>query len=133
MSALATMTKAKTQKTSTTNVQKFVEQLVAADRELLGQNRRSEKRHSFAYPVTICLGRDETHMIPAFSRDISPQGIGLLHRNNLADGRVGTLTIHLPDKPPVSIRAESRWSKPYGDGWFITGWRLIAVEQNGRH
>lgn len=92
--------------------------------------RRQKQRHPFFRPVTITIGGDGESQIPAFSRDISLEGIGLLHDSPL-DARMVTVRIPTGTGRPADIQAEIKWCVPGGQGWFVSGGlfkRLSLVE-----
>lgn len=91
---------------------------------LCEHERRSQKRYSFVRPVTIHLPNGDVQL--AFSRDLSDSGIGLIQAEAVDDGRIAEIEIQTPDDT-VCLKAEARWCRDYGNGWFLVGWRFISL------
>jgi hypothetical protein len=89
------------------------------------RERRSAERQSFCRPVTIHSNRRDVQDHLAFSRDISPHGIGLVDRYEWIVGCIADLEIHSLLGKNYIIRAEARWCEPYGKDWFLTGWSFL--------
>ena len=87
--------------------------------------RRTEPRQPFARPVVIHLPHGPS--IRAFAKDLSSQGIGVITENSFQPGSLATLEIHSMNGDPVLLRSEARWSDAYGKGWFLVGWKFIAI------
>jgi hypothetical protein len=63
----------------------------------------------------------------AFARDISPGGVGLVHLMPLDKGEV-VIGLTLPSGKHLSLRTEICWCRDYGNGWYASGGRFLAVE-----
>ena len=87
--------------------------------------RRSSDRKPIVRPITIRSGRDRDRVTIAYSRDVSQAGLGIVSRENWQPRTIADLEIHLISNQEARVRAEVRWSKPFGDGWFLTGWKLM--------
>ena len=70
-------------------------------------------------------GRDQNESHDGFSRDISAQGIGVIRRVQWQPKTIATIKIHRLRGSEVAVRAEARWSEPYGDGWYLAGWLFL--------
>ena len=104
-----------------------IEKLLKENDTALLRERRAADRKPFARPVTITTGRNQKVVHEAFSKDISTNGIALISRENWSDGSRVALTIHtLTDRELARVTAEARWTKPFGNGWYLTGWRFLA-------
>ena len=93
--------------------------------ELLSE-RRSVERKPFVRPVTIRAGRHRDLVAFAFSRDISPVGIGLISQVSWKEhtqAQIEVLSIERHDCHVVC--AEVRWTRAFGDNWFYTGWKFV--------
>jgi hypothetical protein len=88
--------------------------------------RRAEKRVPFFQPVTLTVAGNERRQCSCFAKDISPTGIGLLHFVAIEPGEV-VLTIHSKSFGDVRIRAEVVWSRPCGEGGYMSGARFFNV------
>jgi hypothetical protein len=81
-------------------------------------NRRLAKRSPLFRAVTLEDAQGNPKR--AFSRDISPGGIGLLHRHRIP---LGTLVIHIPSSqgPDIVTSVDIRRCEPAGDPWYLSG------------
>jgi hypothetical protein len=105
-------------------LQRLVHRLLTEAQES-GTNQRAEEREPFFRPVTITMdGRQR--QFSCFSRDISTQGIGLLHYMELPHGKV-MVTIPSESGEKVRIEGDVVWSKPSGEGWYISGVRFLKA------
>jgi hypothetical protein len=86
--------------------------------------RRADARHPFVYPVSLHIPNAEPEF--GFSRDLAIKGIGLILSREWQTGAIADLEIHSSNKP-VCIKSEVRWTKQYGDGWFLVGWRFLSM------
>jgi hypothetical protein len=109
-------------------IKELVDALLAEDRQYHLKERRNVGRTPIFRPVTVYLGRSSGEPQIAFSRDISPQGIGLVHGFSIEAGRVANLAIHRLWDEPALLRCQVRWCEPYVRDWFITGWIIAGVE-----
>jgi hypothetical protein len=87
------------------------------------RDRREEVRYPFFRSVTLQV---EGHRHPAFSREISASGIGLLHNVELPQGEV---EVTLPSRRGHSVRMRTKilWCRRCSDGWYISGGRFVDV------
>ncbi len=81
---------------------------------------RQSRRFPFFQPVTIDTLQDGTECLSAFSRDISPRGIGLL-LNWPLKLRPVNLRIHFGEDEEIPITGYVRWCQPCGHGWYVAG------------
>ena len=104
-----------------------IEKLLKENETVLLRERRVAERKSFTRPVTIAAGKDRDELHEAFSRDISPIGIGIISRVNWPERTRAELTIQtISSRERVHVFAEVRWTKPFGTGWFVTGWHFVS-------
>jgi hypothetical protein len=102
--------------------QKAIERLVNTARSSDG--RRREQRYPFFRAVTILVGREE---LPAFAREISLSGLGLLHHAPLERGE---LIVAIPEAGHrVHLRTEIVWCQPCGHGSYISGGCFVDVDR----
>lgn len=87
--------------------------------------RRTEPRHPFVRPVQIHVPHGLS--LSAFSKDMSAQGIGIICSVPMGVGSLATLEIHSTQGASVILRSEVRWCDPYGKGWYLVGWKFIAI------
>lgn len=101
-----------------------IHELVVEAHQDVRKDRRSETRYPFFRQITMHVpGATPT---VAFSREISPVGIGLLHNVQLTPGEV-ELTI--PSRKGYSIRVRTKvlWCQPCGEGWYISGGQFVGT------
>lgn len=101
-------------------VESMVKEEVAASRE-----RRSAHRVPFVRPVIVQLD-GEAQPFYSFSKNISSSGIGLIIRLAPPSGTVAKLSIQRLKGVPTNVRAEIRWAEPFGEGWYLTGWKFLS-------
>ena len=101
-----------------------LQELLAASRGGDFQDRRAAERHAFFAPVSIIAPTAHSLLLSAFSRDVSQDGIGLLHFFRMEPGAMCELCIGQSDVK-IRLRAEVMWTKPAGEGWFTSGWRFV--------
>ena len=81
-------------------------------------------RYPFFHNVSIRTGAGTCYS--AFSRDISEQGIGLLHNFELPLGEVG-IAISSKQGYSVPLRARIAWCRSCGEGWYISGCKIVSA------
>ncbi len=111
-------------------VERIVLQLLREESQLIARERRSAHRQSLIRPVTISLRSDEEIEIRGFTRNISTQGVGVISDLDFVDGGVAIIKIHSLDGRDTRILSECRWSNPFGEGWYASGWNFLNVARN---
>ena len=109
---------------SSTN--QVLERCVQGAADAAASDRRLQRRYPFFRPITISTDGDEGTKLSAFSRDISPGGIGLLHSMPLGSGRVA-LKIPLTARLHLDVSAEIGGCAPAGEGWYLSGGRFLRL------
>ena len=106
--------------TSTTSI---ILQILGVAANEAWQDRRTDFRLPFFRPVLITMN-DQTYS--AFSRDISPSAIGLIHNMELPEGEV---KIALPIKAGVTgeLRARIVRCESCGHGWYTSGGEFFEI------
>lgn len=87
--------------------------------------RRLRERHPFFRPVTVKNAQGPGSQVSAFSRDISSEGIGLLHNEPVE--RCRTILEIPTSQGTLEVSTEIRWSQPVGDGWYLSGGRFATI------
>jgi hypothetical protein len=84
---------------------------------------RLEVRYSFLRLVTLQVG-DQIHT--GFSREISRNGIGLLHNFEMP---LDEIEVAIPSEhgADVRIHVQIRWRQPVGAGWYISGGEFVEI------
>jgi hypothetical protein len=89
------------------------------------RERRSVDRKPFARPLKIFIGRDRENADEAFSRDLSARAMGVISRREFQPNTIATIQIHAVTGQDLAVRAELRWCRPYGRGWYLSGWSFL--------
>ena len=90
--------------------------------------RRFNDREAFFRPVDMAVSENGyVRKYSCFSRDISPNGIGLLHNMPVNPEQQVILTIHSPELGPVRVWSEIVWCEPCGEGWYVSGLRFLEI------
>ena len=98
---------------------------------------RSELRETAIFPATIQL----QYQLPrsrGFTKDVSSQGACLITEVEIKTEQIATLEIFRDDNIlsadeiiPTRVRARCNWVTPFGDGYYMTGWKFLRkVLQN---
>ncbi len=111
------------------------QQMVEARREQLaellaevtpaGAEKRTTPRLTFFGPVVIIRGEEaDRREISCFSRDISANGIGLLHDTPL---ELGPAVVKIPRRfiGHIEIPCSILWCRPCGEGWHVAGAQFL--------
>lgn len=99
----------------------MIEEAKTADDE-----RRRDGRLPYFQPVTIQL-EDSPELYPAFTRDISPTGIGLLHWMPIQPQRISLLS-RLQDGSQHRFGVKITWCVACGEGWYLSGGRFVSLD-----
>ena len=87
---------------------------------------RSVHRERLVCPVNLRF-EDSDEVFHAFSRNISSAGICLITQKHIEDETLATLQIYRLQDTASEIVAESRWCKPFGDHYFMSGWQFVRL------
>jgi hypothetical protein len=99
--------------------------------KLDGENLRAHERIELAVPAEIATRRGNT--VEAMTREISRDGIGLLHRGAVAPGEV---TVKMSsDTRQYTYRVALEWCVPAENGMFLSGGRFLGKgnDETGMH
>ena len=87
---------------------------------------RKSERLELAIPAEIVTRRGNT--VSAMTREISRQGIGLLHRGSLSPGEV---TVRMASETRAfTYRVVIDWCYPCENGMFMSGGHFVAKVEN---
>lgn len=93
------------------------------DREL-----RSVHREKVIIPAEIEFESGET--LTAFTRNLSAHGVCLISCKEIQPEFQTTLKLYRLSEPPSSIFAECRWSKAFGDQYWVSGWKFLQLKRD---
>jgi hypothetical protein len=102
-----------------------IQEFLAASRSEDGAERRVSERQAFFAPVSLKPAKTPTQRWSVFSRDLSSEGIGLLHNMPIDRGTVCEVTVRC-DQAELRHDAECMWCTSAGEGWFLSGWRFLS-------
>lgn len=102
-----------------------VTQLLKEHEFELMADRRSTNRRSFVRPVSVKSFRQESLECQAFTRDISPEGVGMVCNRPFNPFQRAALSIHSLRGKDVTFNAEVRWCEPFGKSWYLVGWSFL--------
>lgn len=108
---------------TSSEVEKIIKELIREEFSFEQNCRRSIAREHFVRPVSVKIADDSPFL--TFSKNFSSQGIGLICNRSIDEGQTAELSIYRLKTEPVVITAECRWSRKYGDAWFLSGWRFV--------
>jgi hypothetical protein len=88
--------------------------------------RRATPRHPCFAPVSLSPSGNTRQCLSAFSRDVSRDGVGLLHSMQLNRGAIYTVVLKHP-AGELRQHAQVMWCRPMGEGWYVSGLRFVKV------
>ena len=99
-----------------------------------GADQRAARRMPFSRPVRVepidSFGHSSTdrlsNVIRAFVRDLSANGVGLIH-NRPIDARQVVLTFDLLAGETISFIVDLNWSSLQADGKYLSGGKMIDI------
>ncbi len=103
----------------------IIDNLLKAARED-ESDRRREGRQLFFSPATVIVQADNSRLF-AYTRDLSIEGIGLLHSLPLEPNTQVTVAIYRLRKGTVHLTACIEWCRPSADAWYLSGGRLLGA------
>ena len=109
-------------------IQKAVDELLREETNFDRNENRSAIRDHLVRPVNIYFRETESSQ-DAFSRNISATGIGLITNQAVIEKCVAVIGIERLRGPLVTILAECRWCKAYGENWYFSGWQFISYKR----
>jgi len=111
-------------------IQRVIDAILKEDAHFDRIENRSAMRESLVRAVLVEL-RETELSIPAFSRNVSTTGIGLITNQPFDEKAIAVLTIDRigKDSRPAAILSECRWCRPYGENWHLSGWQFINLKR----
>ena len=91
--------------------------------------RRFELRVPFFRAVSLEIEDAESSPEVCFARDLSPSGTGLLHPGPV-DKQRAIVTIPLESGDKVRMEILIKWSRPCGEGWYLSGTKFLRVARD---
>jgi hypothetical protein len=87
------------------------------------RERRTQRRRPFFQPVMLSFV-DSEERFSAFSRDISFDGIGLLHSTPI-EARRTFVTLTLSCGQIATLLVDIEWCVSCGEGWYVSGGSFV--------
>lgn len=87
--------------------------------------RRSKVRYPFFRPVVLESDSPTKRSLSAFTRDISRNGVGLLHSMPLD---LAEFRLRIPSEfgNQTTLRTRLVWCRPCGEGWYVSGGEFLG-------
>lgn len=104
-----------------------IEQLFDEDRQFERNERRMSFRESFSRPVTITMRGGKDGVYNGFSKNVSFEGIGVISQHSFEPGSEAKIEIHSSNNLSPVIVSKMAWCKPFGEGWYISGWLFVTA------
>jgi hypothetical protein len=109
-------------------VRSLVHELLREDDHYQFAERRGATRTPLVRPALIRLHDDPGGEIDAFTKDVSDTGLCLVCQFEMPNSAMADLTVHHLQQAESIVLAECRWNRTYGDFWYLSGWRLIKIQ-----
>ncbi len=107
-------------------VETLINQISVEDKRF-ERELRSVHREKLIIPAEVLFDSGET--LPAFTRNISAKGVCILCCQEIEPKTTATLKLHRISQASSNIVAECRWSKPFGEQYWVSGWLFIQVKK----
>ena len=115
---------------STVEFQEVVQALLNEDQLFSLRERRNNARRNFVRPVRIIFSDNPKTVLSGFTRDLSDNGIGLIHKFEAIQGDPAYVTINRLWDDPVIVRCKVAWCTKCENGWYQSGWNIVSVESS---
>ena len=115
-------------RSSTGFVSKQVEQLInqiSVEDKRFERELRSVHREKLIIPAEVMFDSGES--LSAFTRNISSKGVCIMSCQEIEPMTKATLKLFRMSQAPGTVLAECRWSKPFGDHYWVSGWLFLQV------
>lgn len=113
--------------TTSPELENLIKEVVKEDCRYVRSEMRSVHRENLVVPVTIVF--KDGGQQPAFSRNISPAGICLISDEPVTANQTLELEIYRINGKSNRIIAEVRWCKPFGQEYFMSGWKFMHLKR----
>ena len=104
-----------------------VMRIIKEARDSADLEQRRTIRVPFFRPVQVGLDDGGPPRFSAFCRDLSLYGIGLLHIMPLHCREI-LVRFSSRSGPPIDVRVRLDWCQDCGEGWYMSGGRLMDIE-----
>ncbi len=111
------------------DLQRLVEQILDEETRVKIGERRDASRQQLSRPVVIEPREESGRKVNALTRDISGMGLGVISAEGFVPGTMARIEISRLQGASSIVLAECRWSDPFSNGWFLSGWNFVAVQR----
>jgi len=91
---------------------------------------RSTHRENLVLPANLEM-KNVVH--DGFTRNISASGVCIVTLAEIPDRSLATISIYRIGGSPCRLVAECRWTKPFGDSFWISGWQFGSIASGRRN
>jgi len=113
---------------TTVDFQEVVRELLNEEQLFSLQERRYKNRKNFVRPIRLMFVDRPGVIMNGFTRNLSDCGIGLIHKFKCSEGDQAYITINRLWDQPAVIRCQMVWCSKCENGWYQSGWEMLAVE-----
>ena len=97
---------------------------IRADEVRFDRELRSAHREKIVIPIDISRGAEIAY---GFTRNLSPQGACVIAFQQFAESGKAKISLYRLGGKRSCVVAECRWCKPYGTGYFLSGWQFQGL------
>ena len=98
------------------------------DAKVAQDDRRIHGRIAFFQPAYLSMA-DSDELFSVFTRDLSREGLGLLH-NMPIEPQIVSLTVRCSNGAIATLKLDIDWCLACGEGWYISGGGFVDGEPN---
>ena len=108
--------------------QDVVQALLNEDQLFSLRERRHHTRESFVRQVTLVMLERPNTRLTGFTRNLSLNGLGLIHKFPVDVDQKALLSIHRLWDSPIVLKCDVCWTNDGQPGWYQSGWNILSVE-----
>lgn len=102
---------------------------INSEQKSFDRNLRSVPREKLVLPVALRLNNCTTY-VHGFTRNLSPNGMCVISDRPFRQDSHCRVVIHrLDSENENELLAQCRWCKPFGVGYWVTGWQFLTVDR----
>ena len=109
-------------------IERLINEMIMNDNKFVVSEMRSVHRDTLVVPVTLHFKDGVTQT--AFSRNISPHGVCLIGKDEIAVNQSVDLELYRICGESKRIVAEIRWCKAFGKEYFASGWKFLQLRRS---
>lgn len=109
------------------DVELVIKELLRDDARYTLTEMRSRYRENLVVPVKVWFKNGESEM--GFSRNISEAGICVITQKLIVENEILDLEIYKLNGTPVRITSDARWCRPFGQSYYMSGWKFMHLRK----